>query len=803
MLRKIGISIATAVVVAPGVAAALSVGSYQLNSHLNQPLDLRVQLSDVRGLDEHEIVARLATKREFDNAGIDFDPINNSLRFTVTKLSGDRAEVRIVSREAVREPFVSLLVEYVWPRGRMLREYNLLLNPSSYAAAGAAQRAPEPQRSQPTRPQAQRPQTQTRAPAAAGGARQYTIRANDTLWEIAAKNRPSRNVSVQQTMLAIQDKNPSAFINNNINLLKSGVTLQLPSENEVRQRSGLQATAELERQASERTTMPKREAAPAEQGRVTLLADDEPAKQDEAANAVSDDAPAAAEPSAEAAVEETEPEATAADAQRFTALEEELQEAEERLQLKDQRISELQQVLLRLQKEGIEIDPALLLGAEEADADTDEFAANEADAEALAEIEAAVAEADAQAEDETSAIDEPSTDTSADTVGEPAAEETADAVDAEEADNATALQGEEPTTLSDADGDSEDAIAGLDDSFDLAETPADSEVNAAIEGEAETAAAQAEEESAPAATVSNATTESQPNLAQRLLENSMLLFALLGALLLAVLWWLFGFIRRRNQNEDLFAEVAEELPEASSAPAANSPDVAALAAEAAAFMQEQRYAEAVPVLRSAVQQSPADITLKETLLVALFNTDKKAYQQEVTKLKGMNAELDSFIDEQKAQQGAAKFGAFAEVPIVTETFIGDDGDETEVAVAEEAAPETFTFPVEEELGEAKREEENTAVSSAESLAETEDIDQLIAEIESIDGLDEQEDDAEDDELAIIEDEHNEHDTGLGLARAMINMGNEEDARDILAEVLRGGNEKQQEAAQQLLDNMSR
>src|SRR5699024_8853755 len=580
------------------------------------------------------------------------------------------------------------------------------------------------------------------------------------------------NVSVQQTMLAIQEKNPSAFINNNINMLKSGATLQLPTEKEVLQRTGAQATTELERQANEQAVAVERDGT--EQGRVTLLGDSETAEPVEAseAEAIGDEAAVQAQPADSAHATDVQDHETASDTaedkantqQRFAALEEELQEAEERLQLQDQRISELQQVLLRLQEQGIEIDPALVPPVETADADTQEH-----------EL--------VQAEEDRQTLDE--TETDAETEKELALE----------AENQLQAETEEQTT---PDEESEAAISGLEESFELEETAADT-------AEAEQDEVAEVDKLAPAAPLANTDTATQgeQSLAQRLLSNSLLVFSLLGALLLAVLLWLFSFLRRREKDDALFGELADELPQAPVAPAASIASAEELEAEAVALMQEQRYAEAVPVLRNAAQQNPTKIALKESLLVALFNADKKAYQQEVTKLKGMDVELDRFIEQQQAQQGTAQFDGFPEMPIVTETFI-DDTEVASVAAAEEPEQESFTLPVEEELDLAQPEEGSTAFSSAETLTETEDIDQLIAAIEGIDTLEELDENTNNaDGLAIVQDEHDEHDTGLGLARAMINMGNEEDARDILADVLRGGSEKQQAAAQQLLDDIDR
>ncbi|OBY88222.1 peptigoglycan-binding protein LysM, partial [Pseudomonas sp. AU11447] len=73
---------------------------------------------------------------------------------------------------------------------------------------------------------------------------EYRTGKNDTLWDIAARARPDGSVSVQQTMLAIQDLNPDAFLGGNINRLKSGQVLRLPDAEQIKART--QPTAETE-----------------------------------------------------------------------------------------------------------------------------------------------------------------------------------------------------------------------------------------------------------------------------------------------------------------------------------------------------------------------------------------------------------------------------------------------------------------------------------------------------------------------------------------------------------------------------
>src|SRR5690606_30179250 len=70
----------------------------------------------------------------------------------------------------------------------------------------------------------------------------------DTLWEIAARARPGRDLSIQQTMIAIQRQNPEAFINGNINLLRKGQVLRLPTRDDIQALSNNQAISQVAQQ---------------------------------------------------------------------------------------------------------------------------------------------------------------------------------------------------------------------------------------------------------------------------------------------------------------------------------------------------------------------------------------------------------------------------------------------------------------------------------------------------------------------------------------------------------------------------
>ena len=88
------------------------------------------------------------------------------------------------------------------------------------------------------------------APAGAqqtSGATYGPVRPADTLWELALRFRGDASVSAQQVMIAILRANPEAFRQGNINALRTGITLRVPSAEEMGAITQEEAVAEFNR----------------------------------------------------------------------------------------------------------------------------------------------------------------------------------------------------------------------------------------------------------------------------------------------------------------------------------------------------------------------------------------------------------------------------------------------------------------------------------------------------------------------------------------------------------------------------
>ncbi len=242
---------------AANIASALSLGDITLHSRLHQPLHGEIALSDIGDFNASEIFSNLASQADFQRAGVQRPYNLLDLRFKTQIQPDGTGLIKVTSTLPIQEPFVNFLLEVHWPNGRLLREYTLLMDPP-----GLNDPVPEPiippavlprryalpeirSRMAPvSRPEAVDPAA-PQYPAVDSGnnaGETYKVRRNDNLWYIADDLRPDSGVSVEQTMMALLRLNPDAFVGHNINRLKKGVALRVPDSDTVRILTHKQAT---------------------------------------------------------------------------------------------------------------------------------------------------------------------------------------------------------------------------------------------------------------------------------------------------------------------------------------------------------------------------------------------------------------------------------------------------------------------------------------------------------------------------------------------------------------------------------
>lgn len=247
-------------------AGAAGLGKLTVNSALGQPLSAEIELVALQPGEFESIAARVASPESYADAKIEYSSQLRQLKFTVERRSDGRPVLKISSTIPVNEPFLDVLVEMNWPAGRLLREYPILLDPPGFNEARVAPPVASvstgrPAATAPDAPAA--PATSTvSAPvapiAAAGtpsakseaGADSYgPVKRGDTLNKIAQELK-SDTVSLEQMLVALYRENKSAFIDNNMNRLRTGQILKVPSASEAAQIEIKEARNEIKAQVT-------------------------------------------------------------------------------------------------------------------------------------------------------------------------------------------------------------------------------------------------------------------------------------------------------------------------------------------------------------------------------------------------------------------------------------------------------------------------------------------------------------------------------------------------------------------------
>jgi pilus assembly protein FimV len=245
MLRRSALAVAVALALLPATGHGLGLGQIRSSSALNQPFEGEIDLQSVSADELGQVKVRLAAPDAFARAGLELTGPLGKLKFEPYVRPNGQPAIRVSSQEAVREPFLDFLVEVEWPQGKTVKEYTVLLDPPTFTERRVARVKPaeiERAPAQAQAPRGQPPPARAVAPAApaaapvpapAPGGEEYgPVRRGETLWSIADRTKPA-GVTTQQAVNAIYAANPQAFIRGDVNKLKAGAGLRLPTPQEM------------------------------------------------------------------------------------------------------------------------------------------------------------------------------------------------------------------------------------------------------------------------------------------------------------------------------------------------------------------------------------------------------------------------------------------------------------------------------------------------------------------------------------------------------------------------------------------
>jgi len=190
----------------PGAVWSVEILEIRVDSLQGQPLSADVVFFGVDPVEDFS--ASIGNRIEFEQAGVPYYSITADVSASLLESLFGETVLKLTTDEAVYEPELTILLALSDGKSNTNKVVNISLAGSGSSVLESNDLSLETSVSE---------DRETRL-----------VRPNETLWSIADGTRESLDITVQQQMLAIIKLNPSAFIGENINSLKSGYLLVLP-----------------------------------------------------------------------------------------------------------------------------------------------------------------------------------------------------------------------------------------------------------------------------------------------------------------------------------------------------------------------------------------------------------------------------------------------------------------------------------------------------------------------------------------------------------------------------------------------
>lgn len=261
-----------------GSVGALSLGNISLLSKPGERLLAELEVKDISPVESNDLQAFLAAPELYSVARVTPSPELALVKTQFKRKPDGTAVIEFSSERPLTSSSLDMLIEFRWATGRRVFMGNIPTQSAVSAAATATTPPPAPSLPVISPPAAAQPEPAPAiasaptapvptvpAPAAAEKAaepappaspatksdkseRTLTVVRGDTAGELAARHKSSQ-VSLDQMLLALLRANPDAFVNNNVNRLKAGAVLKLPTEPEAQQTTTAEARQTIQAQA--------------------------------------------------------------------------------------------------------------------------------------------------------------------------------------------------------------------------------------------------------------------------------------------------------------------------------------------------------------------------------------------------------------------------------------------------------------------------------------------------------------------------------------------------------------------------
>ena len=217
-----------------GSAQALTLNRPIVQSKQGEALRAEIDISEITYAEQIELQASLASQEIYKAAKIDL-PVSNGvpvdIQVQLLRRDNGNYYLKVSSKQAINNNSLDLLIDLRWATGRLLRDLSLSLDDGKFTA----------------KPIAALPIASAQADKAS---QQITVKRGDTASELSAGKTPE-GVSLEQMLVALLRNNPDAFVESNVNRMKEGALLTLPTEQEAKAVSREEARREIQIQAKD------------------------------------------------------------------------------------------------------------------------------------------------------------------------------------------------------------------------------------------------------------------------------------------------------------------------------------------------------------------------------------------------------------------------------------------------------------------------------------------------------------------------------------------------------------------------
>ena len=221
---------------------ALTLGRIHAQSAQGQALRAELDIANMSAEEAASVKASIAPETSFAAMGLEYKPLFADIQITLERRSDGSQFFKFLSLSIVNDKYLDMVLEVRWTAGRIVRNFTLLLDPpKSSEAAKAAETLAAPAL-------VDEPKTSDKATSQKSTSHTVVVVAGDTAGAIANQTKPN-GTSIEQMLIALQQSNPSAFINGNINQIRAGAVLTIPDQADIQKINAQDAAEAVKTQA--------------------------------------------------------------------------------------------------------------------------------------------------------------------------------------------------------------------------------------------------------------------------------------------------------------------------------------------------------------------------------------------------------------------------------------------------------------------------------------------------------------------------------------------------------------------------